>query len=87
MDVTDPSTFTMESFTDAADAVGGTIAWTSPTGVRALWTPRATPIRRPQICELLMVAGAPTSLDALKHSPGFPECGVATPYGMTEALR
>jgi len=87
MDVTDPSTLTMESFTDAADAVGGTIAWTSPTGVRALVDTAADTTRRPRNLRLLMVAGAPTSLDALDAmAQALPDVRIATPYGMTEAL-
>ncbi len=87
MDVTDPSTLTMDSFTDAADAVGGTIAWTSPTGVRALVDTAAQTTRRPQNLRLLMVAGAPTAIDVLEAmAQQLPDVQIATPYGMTEAL-
>lgn len=87
MDVTDPSTLTMDTFTDAADAVNGTIAWTSPTGIRALLDTAAATSRRPRDLRLLMVAGAPTSVDVLDAmSRELPETHIATPYGMTEAL-
>lgn len=87
MDVTDPSTLTMDTFTAAADAVGGTIAWTSPTGVRALIDSAHRTDRRPQRLRLLMVAGAPTPVPTLEAlADAFPGVQVATPYGMTEAL-
>lgn len=87
MDVTDPSTLTMESFTAAADAVGGTIAWTSPTGVRALIDTADSTDRRPDRLRLLMVAGAPTPVPTLEALARLiPSAEVATPYGMTEAL-
>lgn len=87
MDVTDPSTLTMESFTDAAEAVGGTIAWTSPTGVRALIDTAGLTDRRPDHLRLLMVAGAPTPVPTLEVlARAIPGTRIATPYGMTEAL-
>ena len=87
MDVTDPSTLTMESFTAAANAVGGTIAWTSPTGVRALIDTADRTDRRPDRLKLLMVAGAPTPVPTLEALARLiPSAEVATPYGMTEAL-
>jgi olefin beta-lactone synthetase len=87
MDVTDPSTLTMASFTAAADAVGGTIAWTSPTGVRALVDTAAATTHRPESLRLLMVAGAPTPVSTLEAAgAALPGTRIATPYGMTEAL-
>lgn len=87
MDLTDPSTLTMESFTQAAQAVGGTIAWTSPTGLRALVETAQQTAVRPESLRLLMVAGAPVPVDMLAAAAAFlPETRLATPYGMTEAL-
>lgn len=87
MDVTDPSTLTMESFVDAADAVDGTIAWMSPTGVRALIESAGHTHRRPTRLRLVMVAGAPTPVETLiALSDVFPNARITTPYGMTEAL-
>ena len=87
MDPTDPSTLTMASFVDAADAVGGTIAWTSPTGLRALIATAGQTSRRPERLRLLMIAGAPVAPESLAEVAGhLPGTRVATPYGMTEAL-
>lgn len=87
MDVTDPRTLTMWTFTDAADAVSGTIAWTSPTGVRALVDTAGDTRRRPESLRLLMIAGAPTPLATLEAvGEALPGTRIATPYGMTEAL-
>jgi len=87
MDVTDPRTLTMQTFTDAADSVGGTIAWTSPTGVRALVDTAGDTPRRPESLRLLMIAGAPTPLTTLQAiGAALPGTRIATPYGMTEAL-
>lgn len=92
MDLTDPSTLTMESFTDAAAAVNGTIAWTSPTSLRALveTAPLSTSglsTSRPESLRLLMVAGAPVPVTVLAAAAAYlPNTRLATPYGMTEAL-
>ncbi len=87
MDVTDPRTLSMQTFTDAADAVSGTIAWTSPTGVRALVDTAGDTRRRPESLRLLMIAGAPTPLATLEAiGEALPGTRIATPYGMTEAL-
>lgn len=87
MDLTDPSTLTMESFSEAAAAVKGTIAWTSPTGLRALVETAPLTSARPRSLRLLMVAGAPVPATMLAAAAAYlPGARLATPYGMTEAL-
>ena len=87
MDITDPSTLTMDSFSAAANAIGGTIAWTSPTGLRALIDTANDTTQRPDELRQLLVAGAPVPLGTLKAAAdALPDTRIATPYGMTEAL-
>lgn len=87
MDITDPSTLTMESFSAAAQSVGGTIAWTSPTGLRALIDTADATSARPERLRQLLVAGAPVPVSVLTQgAEALPDTRIATPYGMTEAL-
>lgn len=87
MDITDPSTLTMEAFSAAAEQVQGTIAWTSPTGLRAIIDTAAHTSARPRHLRQLLVAGAPVPVATLEQAAqALPNTAIATPYGMTEAL-
>ncbi|MGI9197206.1 MAG: alpha/beta fold hydrolase [Candidatus Nanopelagicales bacterium] len=85
MDPTDASTLTGEATAAAVDAVGGTLMWTSPTGLRAIVSTSdhlsGMPLR------LVLVAGAPVPPDLLAEAMRLlPGTTFTTPYGMTEAL-
>jgi acyl-CoA synthetase (AMP-forming)/AMP-acid ligase II/pimeloyl-ACP methyl ester carboxylesterase len=91
MDLTDASTLTARALADAVAAVDGTLAWASPTAVRAvvdsgehldMHEQRALDSLR-----FLLVAGAPVPVDLLERAGALlPSATLATPYGMTEAL-
>ena len=91
MDLTDASTLSARALADATAAVGGTLAWASPTAVRAvvdsggvLDTHQRTALGH---LRLLLVAGAPVPVELLERASALlPSATLATPYGMTEAL-
>jgi olefin beta-lactone synthetase len=91
MDLTDASTLTARALADATASVGGTLAWASPTALRAvvgtaehLDDPRRAALAGLQF---LLVAGAPVPVELLEAaSELMPSATLATPYGMTEAL-
>jgi acyl-CoA synthetase (AMP-forming)/AMP-acid ligase II len=91
MDLTDASTLSARALADASAAVGGTLAWASPTALRAVVdsgdaldeTQRAALDR----LRFLLVAGAPVPVELLSRASSIlPSATLATPYGMTEAL-
>jgi len=91
MDLTDASTLSARALADASAAVGGTLAWASPTALRAIVdsgdaldeTQRAALDR----LRFLLVAGAPVPVELLSRASSIlPSATLATPYGMTEAL-
>ena len=91
MDLTDASTLSARALADASAAVGGTLAWASPTALRAVVdsggaleeTQRAALDR----LRFLLVAGAPVPVELLARASSIlPSATLATPYGMTEAL-
>ena len=91
MDLTDASTLSARALADATEAVGGTLAWSSPTALRAVVDSGETldPGRRAVLAglRLLLVAGAPVPVDLLERAAALlPAATLATPYGMTEAL-
>lgn len=91
MDLTDASTLTARAFADAADAVGGTLAWASPTALRAVVdSGEHLDMHERRALEglrFLLVAGAPVPVDLLERASALlPHATLATPYGMTEAL-
>lgn len=93
MDLTDASTLTATRFAQAAAAVRGTIAWTSPTALRAIVSTAADLPEglsgRAALGRLrwLLAAGAPVPVSLLESAHGLmPQARLATPYGMTEAL-
>lgn len=91
MDLTDASTLTARALADAAAAVGGTLAWASPTAVRAVVDSRDAldDAGRTALAHLrlLLVAGAPVPVELLAGASALlPSATLATPYGMTEAL-
>ena len=91
MDLTDASTLSARALADATAAVGGTLAWASPTAVRAvvdsgdiLDTHGRAALAH---LRLLLVAGAPVPVELLERASALlPSATLATPYGMTEAL-
>lgn len=91
MDLTDASTLSARALADATAAVGGTLAWASPTAVRAvvdsgdiLDTHGRAALAH---LRLLLVAGAPVPVELLERASALlPAATLATPYGMTEAL-
>ena len=91
MDLTDASTLSARALADATAAVGGTLAWASPTAVRAvvdsgdvLDTHQRAALGH---LRLLLVAGAPVPVELLERASALlPSATLATPYGMTEAL-
>ena len=91
MDLTDASTLSARALGDATAAVGGTLAWASPTAVRAvvdsgdiLDTHGRAALAH---LRLLLVAGAPVPVELLERASALlPSATLATPYGMTEAL-
>lgn len=91
MDLTDASTLTARAFADAASAVGGTLAWASPTALRAVVDSGEhlddRERRALEGIDRLLVAGAPVPVDLLDRAARImPRAQIATPYGMTEAL-
>lgn len=91
MDLTDASTLTSRALADATAAVGGTLAWASPTALRAIVDSgdHLDEPRRAALAGLhfLLVAGAPVPVDLLERAAALlPGATLATPYGMTEAL-
>ena len=91
MDLTDASTLTARSFADAAGAVGGTLAWASPTALRAIVDSGEHldmhERRALDGLRFLLVAGAPVPVDLLERAAALlPSATLTTPYGMTEAL-
>jgi len=91
MDLTDASTLTARALADATAAVGGTLAWASPTALRAVVDSgdHLDEPRRAALAGLrfLLVAGAPVPVDLLERAASLlPAATLATPYGMTEAL-
>jgi acyl-CoA synthetase (AMP-forming)/AMP-acid ligase II len=91
MDLTDASTLTARAFADAAHAVGGTLAWASPTALRAVVdTGEHLDMHERRALEglrFLLVAGAPVPVELLDRAANLlPRATLATPYGMTEAL-
>jgi len=91
MDVTKPSTLSARALADAAAAVGGTLLWSSPAAlanvIRTQSDLDAAQRAAFEAVRIAMFAGAPVplaSLEAAQHL--FPNAGVRTPYGMTEAL-
>jgi len=91
MDITDASTLTSTAFAEAAGAVGGTLAWASPTGLRGIVSTveHLTTAQRAKLAtmRLLLVAGAPVPTELLQDAAALlPRAQIATPYGMTEAL-
>ena len=91
MDLTDASTLSARALADATEAVGGTLAWASPTALRAV-VDSGDPLDEPRRAALaslrfLLVAGAPVPVDLLERAAALlPGATLATPYGMTEAL-
>ena len=91
MDLTDASTLSARALADATAAVRGTLAWASPTAVRAvvdsgdiLDTHGRAALAH---LRLLLVAGAPVPVELLERASALlPAATLATPYGMTEAL-
>ena len=91
MDLTDASTLTARALADATAAVGGTLAWASPTAVRAVVGSgdALDQSGRAALAGLhfLLVAGAPVPVELLERASALlPAATLATPYGMTEAL-
>lgn len=91
MDLTDASTLTARAFAEAARAVGGTLAWASPTALRAIVDSgeHLDMHERLALDRLgrLLVAGAPVPVELLDRAARLmPHAALATPYGMTEAL-
>jgi acyl-CoA synthetase (AMP-forming)/AMP-acid ligase II len=91
MDLTDASTLTARALADATAAVGGTLAWASPTAVRAVVASgdALDQSGREALAGLhfLLVAGAPVPVELLERAAALlPAATLATPYGMTEAL-
>lgn len=91
MDLTDASTLTARAFADAAAAVSGTFAWSSPTALRAIVdTGEHLDMHERRALDglrSLLVAGAPVPVDLLERAARLmPSASLATPYGMTEAL-
>ena len=91
MDLTDASTLTARALADATAAVGGTLAWASPTAVRAVVASgdALDQSGREALAGLhfLLVAGAPVPVELLERASALlPAATLATPYGMTEAL-
>ena len=91
MDLTDASTLSAQALADATAAVGGTLAWASPTAVRAVVDSGDILDAHARAAlahlRLLLVAGAPVPVDLLERASALlPAATLATPYGMTEAL-
>jgi len=91
MDLTDASTLTSRAFADAVASVGGTLAWASPTAVRAIVdsAEHLDAAQRDALARVhfLLVAGAPVPVELLDAAATLlPSATLATPYGMTEAL-
>ena len=91
MDLTDASTLSARALADATAAVGGTLAWASPTAVRAVVDSGDILDAHSRAAlthlRLLLVAGAPVPVDLLERASALlPSATLATPYGMTEAL-
>jgi len=91
MDLTDASTLTARALADAAAAVEGTLAWASPTAVRAVVDSGDALDASGRLAlahlRLLLVAGAPVPVELLERTSALlPSATLATPYGMTEAL-
>lgn len=91
MDLTDASTLTSTSFAEATAAVGGTLMWASPTGLRGIVSTAdfLTPGQRSDLHALreILVAGAPVPVELLAEASALvPTARCSTPYGMTEAL-
>jgi len=91
MDLTDASTLTAAAFAEATGAVGGTLMWASPTGLRGIVS-TADFLTGPQRDDLrtlrnILVAGAPAPVELLQQAADLvPTARCSTPYGMTEAL-
>jgi len=91
MDLTDASTLSARALADATAAVGGTLAWASPTAVRAVVDSGDVLDTHSRAAlahlRLLLVAGAPVPVELLERASALlPSATLATPYGMTEAL-
>jgi olefin beta-lactone synthetase len=91
MDLTDASTLTARALADAVAAVDGTLAWASPTALRAIVESgdALDDEQRAALADLqaLLVAGAPVPVELLEQARRLlPSATLATPYGMTEAL-
>ena len=91
MDLTDASTLSAQALADATAAVGGTLAWASPTAVRAVVDSGDILDAHERAAlahlRLLLVAGAPVPVELLERASALlPAATLATPYGMTEAL-
>ena len=91
MDLTDASTLSARALADATAAVGGTLAWASPTAVRAVVDSGDILDAHERAAlahlRLLLVAGAPVPVELLERASALlPAATLATPYGMTEAL-
>lgn len=91
MDLTDASTLTARALADATAAVGGTLAWASPTAVRAVVDSGDVLDTHQRVAlghlRFLLVAGAPVPVELLERAGALlPSATLATPYGMTEAL-
>lgn len=91
MDLTDASTLTSASFAEATAAVGGTLMWASPTGLRGIVSTAdfLTADERASLRTLreILVAGAPVPVELLQEAADLiPTARCSTPYGMTEAL-
>lgn len=91
MDLTDASTLSARALAGATAAVGGTLAWASPTAVRAVVDSGDILDTRDREAlahlRLLLVAGAPVPVELLERASALlPSATLATPYGMTEAL-
>lgn len=91
MDLTDASTLSARALADATAAVGGTLAWASPTALRAVVESgdALDQSGRAALAGLrfLLVAGAPVPVELLERASALlPAATLATPYGMTEAL-
>jgi acyl-coenzyme A synthetase/AMP-(fatty) acid ligase len=91
MDLTDASTLTSVSFAEATAAVGGTLMWASPTGLRGIVSTAdfLTADQRLDLRTLreILVAGAPVPVELLAEAAALvPTARCSTPYGMTEAL-
>lgn len=91
MDLTDASSLTAVTASAAAEAVGGTLMWASPTALRGIVDTvdhlHGTQDRALRGLRLVLAAGAPVPIELLERVADLlPGAQLATPYGMTEAL-